>query len=116
MRTRFGRGSLPIRTPGADAAAGRCERSEQMAKSMTTRRKSEAGQSLIFVALLMFVLLAIMGLGIDMGYMRYQKGRLQEAADAGAIAGAGEVLYGTTAVDDAAYGGTAADNFTNGSN
>jgi Flp pilus assembly protein TadG len=85
-----------------------------MAKSVTTQRKSEAGQSLIFVALLMFVLLAIMGLGIDMGYMRYQKGRLQEAADAGAIAGAAEVLYtDTTTAADAA---TAADGFTNGSN
>lgn len=114
MRTRFGHGSLPIRTPGGDATAGRSERSEQMAKGMTTQRKTEAGQSLIFVALLMFVLLAIMGLGIDMGYMRYQKGRLQEAADAGAIAGAAEVLYSDTST--AADAATAADGFTNGSN
>jgi Flp pilus assembly protein TadG len=91
MRTRFGRGSLPIRTPGADEAEGRCERSEQMAKSMTTRRKAEAGQSLIYLALAMVALLGIMGLGIDFGYLRYAKRQLQMAADVGAVAGALEV-------------------------
>lgn len=81
---------------------------------MATKRKSEAGQSLVYVALLLVVLLAVMGLGIDMGYMRYQKGRMQQAADAGAIAGAAEVLF--TDVTAAADAATAADGFTNGSN
>jgi len=70
-------------------------------------RKSDSGQSLMFVAMAMPVLLGFLGLGIDMGYMRYMRRHVQMAADAAAIAAANEVqlcysipnctLYETTA-------------------
>jgi len=54
-------------------------------------RKSESGQTMVLVALALPVLLGFLGLGIDMGYMRYVKRRVQMAADAAAIAGANEI-------------------------
>lgn len=51
-------------------------------------RKNQAGQALAFTALAMVALLGFVGLGIDMGMMRYQKRLQQTAADAAAIAGA----------------------------
>jgi hypothetical protein len=50
--------------------------------------KSEAGQALVFVAVGLVVLLGFVGLGIDMGTLRYQKRLQQTAADAAALAGA----------------------------
>jgi hypothetical protein len=43
---------------------------------------------MVFVALAMPVLLGFLGLGIDVGYLRYTKRQIQMAADAAAIAGA----------------------------
>jgi hypothetical protein len=54
------------------------------------------------------------GLAIDMGYLRYEKRRMQAAADSAAIAGASELQYGdwqSAAQTDASYNG-----FTNGTN
>ncbi len=51
----------------------------------------EAGQVLVFVALTLVVLIGVMGLAIDIGYLRYMKRQIQTAADAGAIAGALEL-------------------------
>jgi Flp pilus assembly protein TadG len=45
----------------------------------------------VFVALGLVVLLGFLGLGIDMGYMRYMKRQAQMAADAAAVAGAAEI-------------------------
>jgi Flp pilus assembly protein TadG len=56
-----------------------------------SKRKNDAGQALVVVALGMVVLLGFMGLGLDMGYMRYQKRQVQRAADAAAIAAALEL-------------------------
>ena len=55
------------------------------------RRKKEEGQILVLVALALIVLIGVMGLAIDMGYLRYMKRQIQTAADAGAIAGALEL-------------------------
>jgi hypothetical protein len=65
----------------------------QREDGMTKPRKNEAGQALVVVALGLVALLAMMGLGIDMGYLRYQKGRIHAAADAAAIAGGAEILF-----------------------
>ncbi len=54
--------------------------------------RNEKGISLIFIAISIFVLLAFVGFGVDLGYMYLVKGQLQNAADAGALAGTG-VLY-----------------------
>jgi hypothetical protein len=59
------------------------------------RRKNEAGQALIFaVVALGILLMGFVGLGIDIGYMRYEKRAQQTAADSAAIAGAADIAYG----------------------
>jgi len=78
------------------------------------RRNREAGQTLIFVALGMVMLGAILGLAVDLGYMRYVKRRLQTAADSAAIAGAAETNYGD--VTSAAKADAATNGFTDGTN
>jgi Flp pilus assembly protein TadG len=52
------------------------------------KRNNESGQALVFTAVAMVVLIGVLGLGVDMGTLRYQKRLQQTAADAGAIAGA----------------------------
>jgi Putative Flp pilus-assembly TadE/G-like len=76
------------------------------------RRNHELGQALVAVALGLVVLLGMLGLAIDFGYLRYQKGKMQAAADAAAIAGAAEVLY--TDVSTAAQAAATTDGFANG--
>ena len=57
----------------------------------------ESGQVIVIVALCMVVLIAFLGIAVDVGYLRYEKRRLQKAADAAALAGALEVrVCGTT--------------------
>jgi hypothetical protein len=74
----------------------------------------ESGQALVFVGLSLVVLVAVVGLAIDMGYLRYTKRRLQTAADSAAIAGASELANGnfqTAALNDSKSNG-----FENGVN
>jgi hypothetical protein len=52
------------------------------------KRNRQGGQALVFVTFSMVVLIGVVGLSIDMGYLRYTKRRLQTAADSAAIAGA----------------------------
>lgn len=59
-------------------------------------RRSDSGQTLVFVALAMPVLLGFLGIGFDMGYMRFMKRQVQMAADAAAIAGADEITSCTS--------------------
>jgi hypothetical protein len=78
----------------------------------TMRRGSEAGQALLFTAIGLSVLMGFMGLGIDMGVMRYYKRLQQTAADAAAIAGANNLSYGgvTTGAQNASAANGFADN------
>lgn len=62
------------------------------------RWKSETGQALVIVALGMVVLLAFLGLAIDMGSLRLAKRQVQAAADAAALAAAQELTYSDVAV------------------
>ena len=55
------------------------------------QHRSERGQALIQVALSMVVLLLCAGLATDVGYMYTQRRHMQNAADAGALAGAREL-------------------------
>jgi hypothetical protein len=57
-------------------------------------RKNEAGQALVFTVVGLVALLGFVGLGIDMGVLRYQKRLQQTAADGAAIAGATNLTYG----------------------
>lgn len=68
----------------------------------------QSGQALVFVAFSLIVLTGVVGLSIDMGYLRYTKRRLQTAADSAAIAGASELKngnYRTAALNDSKTNG-----------
>jgi len=55
------------------------------------RLKSEKGVTAIIVALLLVVFLGVAALAIDVGYQRMVRNQLQNAADAAALAGAGQL-------------------------
>jgi len=79
--------------------------------------KEEEGQALVLGALALVILMLMAGLGVDVGYLRYQKLQMQKAADAGAIAGASDLIYGTSALAMvAAQHDVTANGFTNGIN
>ena len=63
------------------------------AKSLSMLRGKEAGQALVLAALGLTVFILAAGLGIDMGFLRYQKRLQQSAADSAAIAGAAEIRF-----------------------
>ena len=56
--------------------------------------RADEGQALVLTTLALLVLLLMAGLGLDVGYLRYQKQQMQKAADAAALAGASAKLYG----------------------
>ena len=56
--------------------------------------RHENGQTLIYVALGMVVLLGFVALAIDVGYVYGERRRMQNAADAGALAGAHDLCLG----------------------
>jgi len=78
------------------------------------RRKSEAGYVMVTAALSLFALLGLVGLAIDVGQLRLAKQKLQNAADAAAIAGGAEILFPD--LTTAAKAASAANGFTNGTN
>ncbi len=59
------------------------------------KRRGESGQALVLTALALVTLLAVAGLAVDMGVMRYDKRVQQTAADAAAIAAATDISSGT---------------------
>jgi hypothetical protein len=59
--------------------------------------KNEKGQALYLAAMAMLVLTGFIGLGIDMGVLRYERRVQQSAADAAAIAGASNLAFGGNA-------------------
>lgn len=56
------------------------------------RRGGNRGIAVVYIALLLIALLAVVGLAIDIGYMYVAKTQLQNAADAAAHAGASKLL------------------------
>jgi Flp pilus assembly protein TadG len=59
--------------------------------------KNERGQSLVLVALMLFVFIGMMALAIDGGFTYVSRRSAQNAADAGALAGARELCRGEEA-------------------
>ena len=59
-------------------------------------RRDESGVLLIITALLLPILLAILGLSLDVGIIYDDKRRQQNAADSGAMGGAHELWRGNT--------------------
>lgn len=83
------------------------------------RRSSgkERGFTLVLFAVSALVLLAFAGLAIDTGYMLHQKRKMQNAADAAALAAAQELHRGNTSTyANAALTDSRMNGFTNGSN
>jgi hypothetical protein len=83
--------------------------------SRMTRRK-QAGQALVLAAMGLTLFILAAGLGIDMGFLRYQKRLQQSAADSAAIAGAAEIPFSgcTTASCPGADTDSASNGFTDG--
>jgi hypothetical protein len=73
----------------------------------------QKGQALIFATLGIHVFTGVCGLAIDIGYLRYEKRRLQTAADSAAIAAASELNGDYTA---AALNDSKANGFEDGKN
>jgi Flp pilus assembly protein TadG len=75
-------------------------------------RRGEAGQVLVLAAVALTVLMLAAGLGIDMGYLRYQRRRMQTAADSAAIAAATQLGgdYTGAATTDASLNGFSSSN------
>ena len=72
---------------------------------------------LVNIAVSATVLLAIVGLAIDTGYLQFVKTRMQAAADAAAVGGAQEIkLNGAANVVAASMADAALNGFTNGVN
>src|ERR1700736_6132668 len=80
----------------------------KMESSMS--RKNEVGQTLIFAALSLSVLLGFVGLGVDMGILRYEKRLQQTAADAASVAAASNLSFG--GVEPGAQNAAASTGFT----
>jgi hypothetical protein len=62
-------------------------------KSPSMTRGKETGQALVLAAMGLTLFILAAGLGIDMGFLRYQKRLQQSAADSAAIAGAAEIPF-----------------------
>jgi Flp pilus assembly protein TadG len=78
----------------------------------------DSGQVVILAAVCMVVIIAFIGLAVDVGHIRYVKRQLQAAADAAALAAAMEVRYcgdtaGCTAMQAAAQAALAENGFAN---
>lgn len=56
------------------------------------KRRNERGQTLVFIALAIIVILGFAALGIDVGFMYSVRHELQRSADAGALAGASRFI------------------------
>lgn len=82
-----------------------------MQKIFNRLRKEESGQSLVMVVLLLSVLLGFSALVVDVGLLYAEKAKLQNAADAAALAGA-QALPDTAAAKEVAQLYAASNGFT----
>ncbi len=80
--------------------------------------RSEEGQALALTCFGLTVLLMMAGLGIDVGYLRYQKQQMQKAADSAALATAEALNLGDTWANamNAGYADAIANGYQNGTN
>jgi hypothetical protein len=85
-------------------------------KNSSVTRDKETGQALVLAAMGLTLFILAAGLGIDMGFLRYQKRLQQSAADSAAIAGAAEIPYGgcSTGSCPGATTDSASNGFTDG--
>jgi hypothetical protein len=78
----------------------------------------EDGQALVLTCIALLVLMGMAGIGVDVGYLKYQRQQMQKAADAGALAAATVMTYSAddTLIRKAALNDSAANGFIDGSN
>jgi hypothetical protein len=68
---------------------------EPLSTEPISAAKQETGQALVYVTLAMIVILAMVSLAVDVGLTYAERRRMQNAADAGALAGAEVMCMGT---------------------
>jgi Flp pilus assembly protein TadG len=78
--------------------------------------RNESGQTLVFVAVGISVLLGFAAFATDIGIMLHEQNLAQHAADSAAIAGATRLHYPSSVVTTAALNDAAQNGFTNGVN
>lgn len=83
---------------------------------MMLRRSGDRGQTLVFAILAMPMIIGMVGLAVDVGYLRQTKRTMQTAADSAAVAGALALLNNSSTITSTAKSATAFDGFTDGSN
>jgi len=76
-------------------------------------RDREEGQALVFVCIGLLFTLLMAGLGVDVGYLRYQKHQMQKAADAAALGAAQAFIDGNDYIS-AGQRDSAINGFTDG--
>ena len=79
-----------------------------------TRRKAQRGQAMLILAFALPLLLGMVGLAFDVGFLAMMQRTAQTAADAGAIAGAVDLPYGQ--MTTSAKAATAVNGFNDGTN
>jgi len=65
------------------------------------RENKQSGQTVVFVAIALLVVIAFVALSVDVGNVWGQRRRMQNAADAGALAGAREICFGNPGAAEA---------------
>ncbi|MGH7916615.1 MAG: pilus assembly protein TadG-related protein, partial [Candidatus Binataceae bacterium] len=85
----------------------------RLSRAMCRRRQQ--GQVMLLTVLGLGVMVAMMAVATDVGYMWHVKRRMQTAADAAALAGAAMIQGGSSAVLAAARQDASLNGFTNGS-
>ena len=68
-------------------------------KTTKSRSRSDGGQTMILMALLLGVLIGFVAMVVDVGFMLYERRALQNAADAAALAGAQELSGSPSAAE-----------------
>lgn len=91
-RPKDGGGVTGRQDENARDKAGKKVKMRYFSKDNKGLRPGERGISLILVTALLFVLFTFFVLAVDLAYIYYVRGQLQNAADAGALAGAGKLL------------------------
>jgi Flp pilus assembly protein TadG len=75
---------------------------QQTHSRLRKKLKDQSGVTLVFVALTLFSLVGFSALAVDLGYLYIVRNELQNAADAGALAGAWGLYDSTGHVDEGA--------------
>jgi Flp pilus assembly protein TadG len=95
-------------------APGATEQPRQARWNATTRRTKQGGFIAVAYAAMILGMVGFVGLAVDVGYMQYERRRLQAAADAAAMGALREMELGNTDLTTAGQNDSALNGFTNG--